>query len=75
LSRPLSPQSWLDIAMTIGGRKREIEQSRNSDRNPRTLEGPSGGPAHWDVFVTGDGKKGRLIRTDAGTTGVRTFEQ
>jgi hypothetical protein len=40
-----------------------------------TLEGQLGGPAHWDVFVTGDGKKGRMIRTDAGTTGVRTFEQ
>jgi len=40
-----------------------------------TLQGQLGGPAHWDVFVTSDGKKGRMIRTDAGTTGVRTFEQ
>ncbi len=40
-----------------------------------TLEGQQGGMAHWDVFVTSDGKKGRMIRTDAGTTGVRTFEQ
>ena len=40
-----------------------------------TLEGQLGGTAHWDVFVTSDGKKGRMIRTDAGTTGVRTFEQ
>lgn len=40
-----------------------------------TLEGQLGGTAHWDVFVTGDGKKGRMIRTDSGTTGVRTFEQ
>lgn len=40
-----------------------------------TLEGQLGGPAHWDVFVTSDGKKGRMIRTDAGTSGVRTFEQ
>lgn len=40
-----------------------------------TLEGQLGGTAHWDVFVTGDGKKGRMIRTDAGTTGVRSFEQ
>jgi hypothetical protein len=30
-----------------------------------TLEGQLGGPAHWDVFVTSDGKKGRMIRTDA----------
>jgi hypothetical protein len=30
---------------------------------------------YWDVFVTSDGKKGRMIRTDSGTTGVRTFEQ
>jgi hypothetical protein len=34
-----------------------------------------GGTAHWDVFVTSDGKKGQMIRTDSGTTGVRTFEQ
>jgi hypothetical protein len=40
-----------------------------------TLEGQLGGPAHWDVFVTSDGKKGRMIRTDSGTKGVRTFEQ
>ena len=40
-----------------------------------TLEGQLGGPAHWDVFVTSDGKKGRMIRTDAGASGVRTFEQ
>jgi hypothetical protein len=39
------------------------------------LEGELGGPAHWDIYVTNDGKKGRMIRTDAGTTGVRTFEQ
>ena len=39
------------------------------------LEGQPGGTAHWDVFVTSDGKKGRMIRTDSGATGVRTFEQ
>jgi hypothetical protein len=39
------------------------------------MEGQLGGTAHWDVFVTPDGKKGRMIRTDAGTKGVRTFEQ
>jgi hypothetical protein len=40
-----------------------------------TLEGQPGGTAHWDVFVTNDGKKGRMIRTDSGVMGVRTFEQ
>ena len=40
-----------------------------------TMEGQLGGTAHWDVFVTADGKKGRMIRSDAGTQGVRTFEQ
>jgi hypothetical protein len=40
-----------------------------------SLQGQSGGTAHWDVFVTYDGKKGRMIRTDSGVTGVRTFEQ
>jgi hypothetical protein len=39
------------------------------------LQGQPGGTAHWDVFVTHDGKKGRMIRTDSGVTGVRTFEQ
>jgi hypothetical protein len=40
-----------------------------------TLEGQQGGTAHWDVYVTDDGKKGRMIRTDSGAMGVRTFEQ
>ena len=39
------------------------------------MEGQLGGTAHWDIFVTQDGKKGRMVRTDAGTAGVRTFEQ
>jgi hypothetical protein len=40
-----------------------------------TLEGQLGGTAHWDVYVTNDGKKGRMIRTDSGVMGVRTLEQ
>jgi hypothetical protein len=39
------------------------------------MEGQLGGTAHWDIFITEDGKKGRMIRTDAGRSGVRTFEQ
>jgi hypothetical protein len=39
------------------------------------LEGEVGGTAHWDIFVTEDGKKGRMIRTDPGVFGVRSFEQ
>ncbi|MGY8664039.1 hypothetical protein Q3C01_16955 [Bradyrhizobium sp. UFLA05-109] len=39
------------------------------------MDGQPGGTAHWDIFVTSDGKKGRMIRTDAGIHGVRTFEQ
>jgi len=39
------------------------------------MEGQPGGTAHWDVFITSDGKKGRMIRTDAGAKGVRIFEQ
>jgi hypothetical protein len=39
------------------------------------IEGQLGGTAHWDIFVTEDGKKGRMVRTDAGTTGVRDFVQ
>jgi hypothetical protein len=40
-----------------------------------TLEGQPGGTAHWDVFMTADGRKGRMIRTDSGAVGVRSFEQ
>jgi len=40
-----------------------------------TLKGQLGGTAHWDVYLTSDGKKGRMIRSDSGATGVRTFEQ
>ncbi|GLR84371.1 hypothetical protein [Bradyrhizobium iriomotense] len=39
------------------------------------MDGQPGGTAHWDIFVSSDGKKGRMIRTDAGIHGVRTFEQ
>jgi hypothetical protein len=39
------------------------------------MEGQQGGTAHWDIFVTEDGNKGRMVRTDAGTAGVRTFER
>ena len=39
------------------------------------MDGQPGGTAHWDIFVTSDGKKGRMIRTDAGVRGIRTFEQ
>jgi hypothetical protein len=40
-----------------------------------TFDGQPGGVAHWDVFVTRDGKKGNMIRTDSVAAGVRTFEQ
>jgi hypothetical protein len=39
-----------------------------------TFEGQNG-TEHWDVFVTEDGKKGRMIRTDPGVAAVRSFEQ
>jgi hypothetical protein len=38
------------------------------------MDGQPGGTAHWDISVTSDGKNGRMVRTDAGTKGVRTFE-
>jgi hypothetical protein len=40
-----------------------------------TFETQQGRIEHWDVFVTNDGKKGRMIRTDQGVTAVRSFEQ
>lgn len=30
---------------------------------------------HWDMYVTSDGRKGNIIRTDAGTMAVRSFEK
>jgi len=30
---------------------------------------------HWDIYVTSDGRKGNLLRTDAGTMAVRSFEK
>ena len=30
---------------------------------------------HWDIFVTQDGRKGHMIRTDAGSMAVRSFER
>jgi hypothetical protein len=30
---------------------------------------------HWDVYVTGGGRKGHMIRTDEGSMAVRSFEQ
>ena len=39
------------------------------------MDGQPGGTAHWDIFLTSDGKKGRMVRTDVGTGGVRMFEQ
>lgn len=30
---------------------------------------------HWDIYITGDGRLGHMIRTDPGTMAVRTFEK
>lgn len=30
---------------------------------------------HWDVYVTSDGRKGHMIRTDEGNMAVRSFEK
>jgi len=30
---------------------------------------------HWDVYVTGDGRKGHMIRMDDGNMAVRSFEK
>lgn len=50
--------------------------SMNADcTGTMVMDGQPGGTAHWDIFVTSDGKKGRMIRTDAGIRGIRTFEQ
>jgi hypothetical protein len=34
-----------------------------------------GGEIHWDLFVTRDGRKGNMIRTDEGAMAVRSFEK
>jgi hypothetical protein len=33
------------------------------------------GTEHWDIFMTYDGRKGHMIRTDPGVTAFRSFEQ
>jgi hypothetical protein len=30
---------------------------------------------HWDVYVTGDGKRGHMVRMDEGNMAVRSFEK
>ena len=42
--------------------------SPDSDLNPRIQ-------THWDVYVTGDGKRGHMIRMDEGNMAVRSFEK
>ncbi len=34
-----------------------------------------GSEIHWDVYVTPDGKRGHMIRTDGGSMAVRDFEK
>ena len=34
-----------------------------------------GAQIHWDIYVTRDGTKGHMIRMDAGTMAVRSFEK
>lgn len=42
---------------------------------PGTETYGTGVDTHWDMYVTSDGRKGNLIRTDAGTMAVRSFEK
>jgi hypothetical protein len=42
--------------------------SSGSDLNPDIQ-------LHWDVYVTGDGKRGHMIRMDEGNMAVRSFEK
>lgn len=39
------------------------------------LSTTAGGATHWDLFVTKDGQKGNMIRTDAGSMAIRNFEK
>ena len=73
----------------FSGKQTSVRQAHGTDRESlggtysmnadctgtMVMDGQPGGTAHWDIFVSSDGKKGRMIRTDAGTKGVRTFEQ
>jgi hypothetical protein len=40
-----------------------------------TIEGQLGGATHWDFFLTADGRKGHMVRTDKLEMGVRDFER
>lgn len=42
---------------------------------PGVLTYGTGVEVHWDMYVTGDGRMGHLIRTDEGTMAVRTFQK
>lgn len=47
---------------------------RHVQRPRQETYGP-GVETHWDMYVTGDGRMGNLIRMDAGTMAVRSFHR
>jgi hypothetical protein len=62
----------------IGREKPQGTYTLDVDCSGTMTFGPVANPGaqiHWDVYVTQDGRMGHMIRTDAGSMAVRTFEK
>ena len=62
----------------IGREKPQGTYALDGDCSGTMTFGPVANPGaqiHWDVYVTQDGRLGHMIRTDAGSMAVRTFEK
>jgi len=62
----------------IGREKPQGTYTLDADCSGTMTFGPVANPGaqiHWDVYVTQDGRLGHMIRTDAGSMAVRTFEK
>ena len=62
----------------IGREKPQGTYTLDADCSGTMTFGPVANPGaqiHWDVYVTQDGRIGHMIRTDAGSMAVRTFEK
>jgi len=62
----------------VGREKPQGTYTIDADCSGTMTFGPVANPGaqiHWDVYVTQDGRMGHMIRTDAGSMAVRSFEK
>ena len=62
----------------IGHEKPQGTYTLDADCSGTMTFGPVANPGaqiHWDYYVTQDGRIGHMIRTDAGSMAVRSFEK